>query len=174
MSARWTFQRHSGIVARRISSLVRGPEVRVLPLAAIAALFASSALAASTQTAEDELASWHYVAHSLTYGGYETEGLSFYANCEFKRLYVAVSMRAQPRQNGTALRLQFASGPLRLAIPARLQVSDMEAYAVGDVKSRALLRVVPYRQADHGQSGRRQPAASAALSAKRRHRRPPA
>lgn len=111
--------------------------MRVLPLAAIAALFASSALAASTQTAEDELASWHYVAHSLTYGGYETEGLSFYANCEFKRLYVAVSMRAQPRQNGTALRLQFASGPLRLAIPARLQVSDMEAYAVGDVKSRA-------------------------------------
>ena len=111
--------------------------MRVLCIAAIATLFATSALAATTETAEEELASWYYVAQSLTYGGYETEGLSFYANCEYERLSVAVSTSGQTEHNGTALRIQFASGPLRLAIPARLEVSDMEAYAVGDVKSRA-------------------------------------
>ncbi|MCO5414015.1 hypothetical protein [Ralstonia mojiangensis] len=116
---------------------MRGPELRVLSIAAIATLFATSALAATTETAEEELASWYYVAQSLTYGGYETDGLSFYANCEDGRLHVAVSTSAQPGQNGTALRIQFASGPLRLTIPARLEVSDMEAYAVGDVKPRA-------------------------------------
>ena len=137
LSAPWTFQRHSGIVARRISSLVRGPELRVLSIAAIATLFATSALAAATETAEEELASWYYVAQSLTYGGYETDGLSFYANCESELLSVAVFTSAQPEQNGTALHIQFASGPLRLTIPARLEVSDIEAYAVGDVKSRA-------------------------------------
>jgi len=137
LSAAWTFQRHFGIVARRISSLVRGSELRVLSIAAIATLLTTSALAATTETAEEELASWYYVDQSLTYGGYETEGLSFYANCEFKRLYVAVSTSAQPEQNGTALRIQLASGPLRLTIPARIEVSDMEAYAGGDVKSRA-------------------------------------
>lgn len=137
LSAPWTFQRHSGIVARRISSLVRGPELRVLSIAAIATLFATSALAAATETAEEELASWYYVAQSLTYGGYETDGLSFFANCESERLSVAVFTSAQPEQNGTALHIQFASGPLRLTIPARLEVSDMDAYAVGDVKSRA-------------------------------------
>ena len=111
--------------------------MRVLSIAAIATLLTTSALAATTETAEEELASWSYVAQSLTYGGYETEGLSFYANCEYKRLYVAVSTSAQPEQNGTAVRIQLASGPLRLTIPARIEVSDMEAYAVGDVKSRA-------------------------------------
>lgn len=116
---------------------MRGPELRVRSIAAIATLLTTSALAATTETAEEDLASWYYVAQSLTYGGYETDGLSFYANCEDGRLHVAVFTSAQPEQNGTALRIQFASGPLRLTIPARLEVSDMEAYAGGDVKSRA-------------------------------------
>ena len=111
--------------------------MRVLSIAAIAILLATSALAATTETGEEELANWYYVDQSLTYGGYETEGLSFYANCEYERLSVAVSTSARPEQSGTALRIQFASGPLRLMIPARLEVSDMEAYAVADVKSRA-------------------------------------
>ncbi|MGN7101163.1 hypothetical protein ACTHR6_06125 [Ralstonia holmesii] len=137
LSAPWIFQRHSGIVAHRISSLVRGSELRVVSIAAIATLCATSALAAATETSEEELASWYYVAQSLTYGGYETDGLSFYANCEDKRLHVAVSTNAQTAQNGKAVRFQLASGPLRLTIPARLEVSDMEAYAVGDVKTLA-------------------------------------
>ena len=111
--------------------------MRVLSIAAIVTLFATSALAAATETAEEELASWYYVAQSLTYGGYETDGQSFYANCESERLSVAVFTSAQPEQNGTALHIQFASGPVRLTIPARLEMSDMDAYAVGDVMSRA-------------------------------------
>lgn len=111
--------------------------MRVLSIAAIATLFATSALAAATETVEEELASWYYVPQSLTYGGYETDGLSFSADCEDKQLHVAVFTNAQPEQNGKALRIQLASGPLRLTIPARLEVSDMDAYAVGDVKSRA-------------------------------------
>ena len=111
--------------------------MRAVSIAAIATLFATSALAAATETAEEELASWYYIAQSLTYGGYETDGLSIYANCEDKRLHVAVFTNAQTAQNGKAVRIRLASGRLRLTIPARVEVSDMEAYAVGDVKSRA-------------------------------------
>lgn len=68
---------------------MRGPELRVRSIAAIATLLTTSALAATTETAEEDLASWYYVAQSLTYGGYETDGLSFYANCEDGRLHVA-------------------------------------------------------------------------------------
>ena len=86
---------------------------------------------------DDGASGWHFDGSLLDYGDRDTDGNALYVVCEAGRLRASVRVSGADLQDGRRVRMTFASNSARVTGRATLALSDLDMYAVGEIKDRA-------------------------------------